>query len=387
MEDRHKICFVVIGMAPYHVARFRAVAELSDVVVVDAGDDIVAAYEKPVEYPFPVVVANSGDLEDTLSGQQPDILVTPGWGNRLARIATRWAIRHGIPVIVLSDSQHMSGGPYSVASLLKRQLLRCYSSALVAGTRSRRYLNVLGFPDEKIREGVDVVDNDYFRARSTEARKIGDSSRELYELPPRFVLAVNRLVEQKNLPFLIDAFAGFVGESDGGDLALVIAGDGPLRSELEAQVENMGLTGRIHFAGKVDYQSIPDYYAHADAFVLASGNETWGLVVNEAMASGLPVLVANECGCSSDLVEDGVNGFRFDSSDRKELIRLFHQIENDPEKLTKLGAVGLEIIGRWSPKLFAHNLMELLGHAMGNYERPGAIPQAVLWLSLQGKQK
>jgi 1,2-diacylglycerol 3-alpha-glucosyltransferase len=92
---------------------------------------------------------------------------------------------------------------------------------------------------------------------------------------------------------------------------LVVCGDGDLRPRLHALARELGLEQRVHWPGFVQYPDLPVYYALADAFILASTIEPWGLVVNEAMACGLPVLVSDRCGCAPDLVPEGQNGFTF----------------------------------------------------------------------------
>jgi 1,2-diacylglycerol 3-alpha-glucosyltransferase len=99
----------------------------------------------------------------------------------------------------------------------------------------------------------------------------------------------------------------------------VLLGDGPLKETLFHQVARMGLTDRVRFPGFKQYDELPIFYGLASAFIHASSSEQWGLVVNEAMASRLPVLVSERCGCAPDLVQNGVNGFTFDPFDIKNI--------------------------------------------------------------------
>jgi len=106
----------------------------------------------------------------------------------------------------------------------------------------------------------------------------------------------------------------------------------------------------------VQYPDLPEFYRVASACILASVSETWGLVVNEAMASGLPVLVSHRCGCVPDLVQEGVNGFTFDPLDMEELTRLMLKVSAPGFPLPAFGAASREIISRWSARLFAENI-------------------------------
>jgi glycosyltransferase involved in cell wall biosynthesis len=102
------------------------------------------------------------------------------------------------------------------------------------------------------------------------------------------------------------------------------------------------------------------FYAWARAFVLPSLWEEWGLVVNEAMACGLPVVVSANCGCSSDLVEEGVNGFTFDPTDSESLARCLSRYINDPGLTPRQGCESLRIISDYGPSRFAEEGLELL---------------------------
>ena len=107
---------------------------------------------------------------------------------------------------------------------------------------------------------------------------------------------------------------------------LVLLGDGELRGELERRIALPDLAGAVILRGFRQYDELPAFYGLARAFVHASTTEQWGLVVNEAMAAGLPVLVSARCGCAQDLVRNGVNGFTFDPYDVEELAGLMQRV-------------------------------------------------------------
>jgi glycosyltransferase involved in cell wall biosynthesis len=110
------------------------------------------------------------------------------------------------------------------------------------------------------------------------------------------------------------------------------------------------------FKGLVSYFDLPGIYGLAKAFVHASTTEQWGLVVNEAMASGLPVLVSERCGCVSELVEDGVNGFTFDPRKTEELAQKMLFIYRDRPLLQRMGQESIALIAQWSLERFAKHL-------------------------------
>jgi glycosyltransferase involved in cell wall biosynthesis len=175
-------------------------------------------------------------------------------------------------------------------------------------------------------------------------------------LPEHYFLSCARFVEKKNLSTLVQAYAGYRDRAEAGRWPLVLVGDGPLRERLEEQVRTLGLTEHVHFPGFQQYEDLPAYYGRADAFILPSRYEQWGLVVNEAMAAGLPVLVSENCGCAPDLVAEGENGWTFAPDDPENLAQLMHRISGADVDRTAMGRASRNRIRAWSPDTFAQNM-------------------------------
>ena len=133
-------------------------------------------------------------------------------------------------------------------------------------------------------------------------------------------------------------------------------GDGELRPAICSQIQALGLQSSVLLAGAKPYAELPAYYANAGAFIHASTTEQWGLVVNEAMASGLPVLVSNRCGCAQDLVQEGVNGFTFDPYNVEQLAQLMVQVSGFKFQVSEFGAASARLISNWGPERFAQGL-------------------------------
>jgi glycosyltransferase involved in cell wall biosynthesis len=151
----------------------------------------------------------------------------------------------------------------------------------------------------------------------------------------------------------------------------VLLGDGPLRETLNSQLSTLNLHGHVLLPGFKQYGELPAYYGLAKAFIHASTTEQWGLVVNEAMASGLPVLVSNRCGCAQDLVREGVNGFNFDPYNVEQLAQLMLKLSTLNSQLSALGSASREIISQWGPERFARGLHDAAETALKN-PRPRA---------------
>lgn len=316
-------------------------------------------------------------LYDIFFQFKPDIVCVPGWGEWYAVAALAAANRIRIPAIMLSDSAADDAPRVGWKEFVKRRVVGLCSAGLVAGTRHVQYITELGMPLDVVFTGYDIVDNAYFSTQSDVARL----QKYPFDLPDNFFLTSNRFIEKKNLPRLIEAYAAYVAVVGADAWCLVMLGDGPLRSLLVEQVARLQLSGKVIFTGFKDYDSLPIYYGLARAFIHSSTSEQWGLVVNEAMAAGLPVLVSDRCGCAPDLVKNGVNGFTFDPYDITDIVTRMLQIGGAECDLSAMGNASREIIGRWSPETFALSMMKAAAAALASAPpRAGCCDRALLWL-------
>ena len=198
-------------------------------------------------------------------------------------------------------------GSNALKNRIKGWFLRSTCHAfLVSGERSRdHFQRELGVPADRIFTGYSVVDNDHFKTVGWVRQKV--------------LLCVARFSPEKNHEVLIRAFL----KSDlAGTCRLRLIGGGPLESQLK---QVAGDSPMVEFAGWVDYQQLPAEYAGASYFVLPSTFEPWGLVVNEAMAAGLPVIVSDACGCQPDLAGAG-NGYVFPAEDEAALVGILNNL-------------------------------------------------------------
>jgi glycosyltransferase involved in cell wall biosynthesis len=235
-------------------------------------------------------------------------------------------------------------------------VVRNFQTGLLGGSRHVAYLRRLGVPTERCFLGYDVVDNEHFAVGSDSARRGAD--RGPLGLPPKYFISVSRFIAKKNVPVILEAFSRFrdTGGAEARDWHLVLLGDGALRPRYEQRVSELGLEGSVLMPGFKQYDELPAYYGLAGAFVLGSTEEQWGLVVNEAMAAGLPVLVSRRCGCAPDLVREGENGFTFDPHDSGELAGLMARVAANADDRAKMGDAARRTVGEWAPETFGRNL-------------------------------
>jgi glycosyltransferase involved in cell wall biosynthesis len=280
---------------------------------------------------------------------------------------------------MMSESQDRDRRRNPLGENIKRRVLSLCSSALVGGSSHAAYLAKLGLPRERAFCGYDVVDNEHFRSGAERARADG-TLRARLGLPGRFFLASCRFVAAKNLGRLLEAYSRY-RKSSSDPWGLVLLGDGPLRPDVEGGFRRLGLETHVLAPGFIQYDTLPAYYALAGAFIVPSVMEPWGLVVNEAMAAGLPVLVSERCGSAPDLVEEGRNGFTFDPYCVEQPASLMLKVSAMAEgQRQAMGRASQEIISRWSLDLFAQNLEKAIQAALRAPRRSvSVLDRLLLW--------
>jgi 1,2-diacylglycerol 3-alpha-glucosyltransferase len=304
----------------------------------------------------------------SLTALRPDAVAICGYGEAVPLAALAWTKAKGKIAVLMSDSSYRDKERYRLLERSKSLIVRHFDAALVAGGRQKEYAKFLGLPEERIFLGYDVVDNAYFAERAAAVRRQARKCRQCLGLLKPFFLTVCRFIPKKNLALLIEAYRHYRDLAGAGAWDLVLCGSGPLEHALQRQARD--LQG-VHFPGFKQIDELPEYYGLASAFILPSSHyEQWGLVVNEAMASGLPVLVSSACGCVPDLVPEGVNGFTFDPWDGEGLAQLMLKMSSREVDLKAMGEASGRIIADWSPEVFARNLFRAVNaaadHRKGN---------------------
>lgn len=358
-----RIALLFRSYGPYHLARLNALRQRHSVIALEYADadadyDWQEAERKREAGVITLRDTNSSAsrtapfatrLTAELRRFAPDAMAIPGYAEPFALSALRTCKTLGIPAVLMSDTHAGSVSRHAARETLKRQLMPLYRSALVAGAPHVEYLVSLGFPAQSIATGFDVVDNRHF------AHDVRGDLRKVTGLPQSFFLCCARFIAKKNLPFLIEAFARYRGEHTQQTWDLVIAGDGPLRETLARRATELSIASSVHLLGHKSYSDLPEIYASASAFVLPSSTDEWGLVVNEAMAAGLPVLVSKGAGCHCDLVAAGVNGFIFDPGNAGELANLMGALATS-DKRSEMGAASRRIIADWDLDRFVQGM-------------------------------
>jgi len=315
---------------------------------------------------------------------KPDVVAVHGWSLPGTVATIRWAHANDVPVVVMSESRAADAKRSKPKEFLKSKVLEYVAAGLVGAQSHVDYLVQLGLSSEAVFNGYDAVDNDYFEkesARIREAFKIDTGVSPLpYGFPNRFFFASCRFVEKKNLSRLLNAYARY-SQTSASPWGLVIAGDGPLKSELLQQIERLDLSDAAYLPGFVQYDELPKYYGLASAFVHVSTVEQWGLVVNEAAASGLPLVVSTSTGSAECLVDHGVNGFLCDSQDTESIAESLTNVASlgdDERKI--MGDRSQQIVSGYGPEQFGEGLVKAAEYAMENPQKPSMIGRVVVSL-------
>ena len=252
---------------------------------------------------------------------------------------------------------------------VKKKIVSLYDAAIVGGLSHQAYLVKLGMPVDQIFPSYNVVDNDFWGGNINSVGLNSGKVKSRLTLPENYFLSVGRFIGKKNFAHLIDAYSKYIIDRD-NPWDLVIVGDGPLRESLLEKSVKLGLQKKIHFPGYLNAADTQLMYASASVFILPSSHfEQWGLVVNEAMAAGLPVLVSNICGCVPDLVVEGVTGYSFDPGDVNELINQMISMSSGEIDLKLMGKNAKQQINGYTPELFAQNLINSAELAFENSKK------------------
>jgi 1,2-diacylglycerol 3-alpha-glucosyltransferase len=380
VSARIRAAIIFINFGPYHLARGKALAHHPEV---DAYFIELAAEQKlypwtadkdklagrlvtisPQAYELSAKSELTRKIVAALNKIRPQALALAGYGEPPMRAAARWARSNRCGVVVFSETTAWdSQRRWWREQAKKRWVQRYVDAAVVGGEPHRRYVVDLGVNPGRVWDRYNVVDNDYFTRACGELRRKHASAREQAGLPEKYFLYVGRFATVKNLKFLLRAYRRY-REIHSEPWSLVMVGDGPRRAELLNFARAEGLHDVV-WPGFRQSGELPAYYAFAGCFILPSSVEPWGLVVNEAMASGLPILASRRCGCAADLVSEEENGFTFDCENADELAGLMKRVAASPPAMREaMGAASLRIISRWTPEIWAEQVAAALRHAV-----------------------
>ncbi|MDO8469660.1 MAG: glycosyltransferase family 4 protein [bacterium] len=297
-----------------------------------------------------------------------DAVIVYGWNSLTNWLAFATAFLRRTPVLLhgenpMNQESLKSGRKRAVKKIILGMLFRRVSGFLYIGEENRKFYEYYGVPKKKLFFVPYAVENDrYIEVAKTFVGKKPELKKKLGVLPDHpLVLFVGKLIGKKRPLDLLQAYELLITHySLPITPSLLFVGDGELRQTLEAYAQDHGLKN-VRFAGFKNQSELPECYAVADVFVLPSGiGETWGLVVNEAMCFGLPVVVSDIVGCGSDLVHRNENGFIFRLGNIDELAECIRKLVESRERVENFGKRSKEIIAHYSHEKDIEGIKEAL---------------------------
>ena len=276
----------------------------------------------------------------------PDVVVVSGWSTFAAQAALLWCRLQRIPYVLLVVSHDVgprSGWRAAVKSAVVPRLVRGAAGVLVVGTLARASVIARGASPGHVRVFANTIDVESFGSRAEAlATRRPELRRELgLGADDVVVLSVARLAPEKRHDILVRAVAEAADER----LALVLVGDGTERAALERLAATLGV--RLVLAGDRPWEGVVEAYAAADVFALLSQRETWGVVVNEAAACGLPLVLSDRVGAAADLLQDGVNGSLVPAGSIDAAADALVRLTADPVARLAAGAESRRIVAGW----------------------------------------
>jgi glycosyltransferase involved in cell wall biosynthesis len=360
-------------IAPYRIPVFNAMARRSElelhIIFLAETDEALRqwrVYIDEIRFSYQVlrswrwrmgkqnILINRG-LGRALNKLRPQIIICGGYSYIASWEAQLWARRHRVEFVLWTESTHQDArGKRPWVEWLKTYFLRHCDRFVVPGKASFDYLRLLASSSAEILTAPNAVDNGWFAGQAGNIKSHAAEFRQRMNLPSRFILFAGRLVPEKGVFDLLAAYAK-LDSSLRSEVGLVFAGDGISKTELAKQAKQI-TPGTVFFPGFAQREDLAGLYALAELLVLPTHSDPWGLVVNEAMACGLPIIVSNVAGCAVDLVEDGWNGYIVPLRDAEKLSAAIDSVVQQPEMRLQMGARSLELIRNYSPEACADGL-------------------------------
>lgn len=289
----------------------------------------------------------------------PDIIISAGWDLFSYQTAFFYSKFAGKKYILWSGStQYEPSWRRTLAFPLVKLMVKGSDAYLAYGTRAKEYLISLGAKPKKIFVAHNTTNVKFFSKEvNLWRKKKARVKKELGIKTSRVILYVGQLIERKGVNYLIEAFREIKREDN--DTSLLIVGYGKLETKLRLYVKKERINDII-FAGGVEWEKTPKYYAVSDVLVTPSLEEVWGLVLNEAMSAGLPIVATDVAGSAPDLIKDGVNGFIVKPGSSEEISKALLKILTDKNLRKQMSRETGGLINNFTPQKAVSKIKEAI---------------------------
>jgi glycosyltransferase involved in cell wall biosynthesis len=296
---------------------------------------------KVLRHEYPITPGIVGILERN----RPDVVVVSGWSTFGAQAAIIWCRVRRVPyVLVVESHDYVPRRAWRrvVKNLVVPRIVRSAAGVLVTGSLVRASMIARGAGDKQIQIFANTIDVADFKSRADALAAKRSELRTFLGIRNHdvAVVCVARLVEDKALDTLIRAAA-----AAGPPVVAVLVGEGAEQQRLEELASHLGV--RVVFTGVVDWNRIIEIYVASDVFALVSRHETWGVVVNEAAACGLPLVLSDHVGAAHDLLEVGQNGLLVPPDDVSATAQALRELAADETMRLRFGQRSRQIMEEW----------------------------------------
>jgi len=289
---------------------------------------------------------------------KPDIIFAPATAFPEGMAGFAYRLTSGARVVMMDDVWEHADHGSAFTKEIKRLINKNIDGVFIPAPSHLPYYVEMGFPEERVVFGVDVVDNDYFLKRSERARANDEKLRASKKLPKNYFLFVGRFLPRKGLETLVKAYTYYRQQAGQNPWGLVLVGGGNYFDDTRKLARDIP---GIHFVGSQFEDDLCQYYALARTLIVPSIVDPWGLVVNEGMASGLPVIVSKGCGSAKTLVKEGENGWTFEPGDDETLTNLMIRASSlSSDALKEMGRKSQSIVSEWSLDRFADGVLKAI---------------------------
>ncbi|MBI2428152.1 MAG: glycosyltransferase family 4 protein [Ignavibacteriales bacterium] len=368
---------------PYHVARInhlrkRLSAEGHRLTAIEVAS-------KDALYPFPEQQVATDDYVCIFSGRSyralspmaihtriystierlaPDVVISPSTPFPSGMAAIKYCLRNNKFSAIMDDAWQLTDTRGWLIASVKKIIHKIVDAAFIPSAFHASYYERMGFPSDRIVVGVDVVDNDFYSRHSHSARERDNELRRELQLPKKYFIFVGRFIKRKGIETLLKAFRHYRSSTGSAAWDLVLVGDGIEIGEYKMTAQQID---GVHFSGAHYGEKLCAYYGLAKVMIIPSDVETWGLVVNEAMASRLPVIATSGCGAARALIEEGKNGWMFQPRDHRRLSQLMTTVSSLPDdELKEKGEHAFHTIQSYSLETFSTSALSLFSMTQRN---------------------
>lgn len=276
-------------------------------------------------------------LQDELNKIKPNVVITPGFSPATMSVAM-WKVVHRCKQIIWSGSLTPESAGASLLRRLQRKILMKFTDATLAyGSLAKKYLISIGSPERRSFIAINTVDTEFFRSETEKLRSGPDNGDD-----KKHLTCIGYLSPRKKMIEVLKAVQKLSHKRN--DFVLDIIGDGEDRQMLEQKSWEWNIGDVVKFHGFRQKSELPAYFSKSSAFLFQTDFDIWGLVLNEAMAAGVPCIVSPNAGASADLVEEGKTGFVCNYGDTDSVVNRIEYLLDHPENARMIGRAASEFI-------------------------------------------